>query len=49
MGQKRVFQKIILDHLGGNGEKSEFRRGDSHLGEILVDDTCGCEVQSHKG
>jgi hypothetical protein len=31
-----------------NGEKSDFRRGASDSGEILVDDTYGCEVQSHK-
>ena len=31
-----------------NGEKSDIRRGASDSGEILVDDTYGCEVQSHK-
>ena len=31
-----------------NGPKSELRRGASDSGEILVDDTYGCEVQSHK-
>ena len=31
-----------------NGEKSELRRGASDSGEILVDDTYGGEVQSHK-
>ena len=31
-----------------NGEKSELRRGASDSAEILVDDTYGCEVQSHK-
>ena len=30
------------------GKKSELRRGASHSGEMLVDDTYGCEVQSHK-
>ena len=31
-----------------NGQKSELRRGASYSAEILVDDTYGCEVQSHK-
>ena len=31
-----------------NGPKSELRRGALDSGEILVDDTYGCEVQSHK-
>ena len=31
-----------------NGPKSDVRRGALDLSEILVDDTYGCEVQSHK-
>ena len=31
-----------------NGEKSQLPRGASDSAEILVDDTYGCEVQSHK-
>ena len=30
------------------GKKSELRRGALDLVEFLVDDTYGCEVQSHK-
>ena len=31
-----------------NGPKYELRRGALDSSEILVDDTYGCEVQSHK-